>query len=388
MDLFGKLSIIDDIVKDDDLAAISTLSLGDGPMSFQNIDSGTSVATPMKDFLDETSEMDIDEADQIIENDTQSLAYVPSVEETEFIDEISEINEVNVSQNGQMMTSLLSPTSLGIAAATPVINKHGPLELKQELRSRVNKQPINIMINHHHHYHDENRITMPVVDDRKVLSIHEEYENYLQMQRQQEQIQLSQLPSPWSSGSNPVSKNSYTVITVLQMVLNLLTVTIICSILVALVRTIKADISSTWEQNKIELRLESDICQNQFYRNKCDLDRRLPAIEQECIRWETCMNRDNDIFFRARTTLSAQLFGNIINSFVDPIGWKAICFILLGTCIWSFGSNFILGFARAKSYYGENKRSPLEVSPIVVSPAPSASHQSHQQPSNQLTDTN
>ncbi|KAJ5130037.1 uncharacterized protein N7515_006076 [Penicillium bovifimosum] len=53
---------------------------------------------------------------------------------------------------------------------------------------------------------------------------------------------------------------------------------------------------------------------------------RAPALETICENWERCMNRDPAKVGRAK--VSAHTMAIIINSFIDPISWKAILFFL------------------------------------------------------------
>lgn len=160
------------------------------------------------------------------------------------------------------------------------------------------------------------------------------------------------LPVPWSSSCRPVSKNAYTFVSYLQLFLNFITVVVLFSFVTSLVRSLKTDITSSWNHKRLELEYESINCKNLYAINECTLGDK-PALLDQCQQWEQCMNRDNNLFFRARTTLGAQLFGEVINSFVEPIGWKALLVVMLGLAIWCFSSNFLLGYMRAKSYYGD-----------------------------------
>ncbi|QLL33418.1 hypothetical protein HG536_0E03290 [Torulaspora globosa] len=281
-----------------------------------------------------------------------------------------------------VIKALLSPTSLGVAAAakiegfplpdSPTAPKEITFEddcpsiadrkdyqsididsLKQDLRNRSKHQPIQVSINNHHHYYQDpagyltmQRCTVPDLQNSK------------QMQPQLHGGDRYQLPVPWSSEARPLSRGSYMFMSYLQLFLNGITVTAVFTVLTAFFRTLKTDIKSSWEHRRLELAYESSRCKIQYLTNKCNLGGR-PALQEKCQAWEQCMNRNNDIFFRARSTLSAKLFGEIVNSFIEPIGWKALLVILMAVVIWCFCSNFLLGFARAKSYYGDASQQTL-----------------------------
>lgn len=274
-----------------------------------------------------------------------------------------------------VIKALLSPTSLGVAAAAkiegfPLPDSHTAMNessleencgsiadrkdyqsididsLKQDLRKRSKHQPIQVSINNHHHYYQ---------DPAGYRTMQQcEAANGKQMQPLHGDSRY-QLPVPWSSESRPLSRGSYMFMSYLQLFLNAITVAAVFTVVTAFFRTLKTDIKSSWEHRRLELAYESSRCKIHYLTNKCNLGGR-PALQEQCQAWEQCMNRNNDIFFRARSTLSAKLFGEIVNSFIEPIGWKALLVILMGVIIWCFCSNFLLGFARAKSYYGDASR--------------------------------
>ncbi|AGO09921.1 AaceriAAL070Cp [[Ashbya] aceris (nom. inval.)] len=225
--------------------------------------------------------------------------------------------------------------------------QYGEQEL-QELRRSFNSRPLQVQVNHHHYY--------PGFAPYSAPAPHNPYE----------------LPQPWSERSHPASKHTYAFTSYLQLALNVLTAFAISSFALSFFRALKTDLQSTWRHNKLELDYESQACRQSYEANLCDPATRVPALYEQCAQWEKCMSRDNNIFFRARSTLSARLVGDVINSFIEPLGWKALLSILIGLLIWCFSSNFILGFARAKSYYG----SPLALAapPAASPPQITASH--------------
>lgn len=293
----------------------------------------------------------------------------------------SQEQEGDSPNSAAVLKALLSPTSLGVAAAAKIDGISLPSQItlkdeatqdegieeikdsvseglaiddmKEHLRSRSKLHPIHVSINNHHYYYPESEryfsSAKPLIyqDDR-----------YNMEEPMMHRDVRYQLPLPWSSKSRPVSRGSYAFMSYLQLFLNCITVTATFSFITSLIRTVKTDIKSTWEHRKLELDFQSSRCKVQYLTNKCDIQGR-PALQEQCQRWEQCMNRNNDIFFRARSTLSAKLFGEIINSFIEPIGWKALLVILMGLVVWCFCSNFLLGFARAKSYYGDAAQQTL-----------------------------
>lgn len=293
--------------------------------------------------------------------------------------EVSELDESDSKESEEslhraaVIKALLSPTSLGVAAAAKIdgipvepstpVTRPAPKEihesnenssnttgvdftnLKDELKWRSRGQPIHVSINHHHYY--------PNMDGNR--SFEQEWARPVNS----EYDEPYKLPVPWSSSCKPVSRNAYSFMSYLQLFLNFITVVVIFSFVTSLVRSLKTDITSSWNHKRLELEYESVNCKNLYAINECTLGNK-PALQGQCRQWEQCINRDNDLFFRARTTLGAQLFGEVINSFVEPIGWKALIVAMLGLAIWCFSSNFLLGYVRAKSYYGDTTQQYLE----------------------------
>ncbi|CCD23878.1 Brl1p NDAI_0C02180 [Naumovozyma dairenensis CBS 421] len=313
----------------------------------------------------------------------------------------------NKLSNTTMLKALLSPTKLGVAAATKIDGiTHLPIEeekkraegdpnvseaieaignepvpahsssssmsssfdiesterLKEELRLRQsNGQPINVSINNHNYYYP-NGEAFPLTEryppmKHGAMSAYYNNAKYYNAQGDDDNDATDDnkyiLPHPWSNNSHPIWKVSYTIISYLQILLNFITTMIIISSLIIFINSIRNDLNSIWTTRKNELEIESKICKEKYFLNRCHLHSKLPALETQCATWSDCMNRNNDIFFRARSILTAKLVGDIINSFIDPIGWKPLFVILFGLAIWCFSSNFLLGFARAKIYYGD-----------------------------------
>ena len=71
------------------------------------------------------------------------------------------------------------------------------------------------------------------------------------------------------------------------------------------------------------------MCSLQYRNNLCQ-DNVVPAMIQQCAKWEMCMNRDPAVVGRAK--VSAELVAEVVNGFVEPISWKTLVSIQgLGT---------------------------------------------------------
>lgn len=49
--------------------------------------------------------------------------------------------------------------------------------------------------------------------------------------------------------------------------------------------------------------------------------------------------------------ISAETIGVLVNSLIEPLGWKFFMFVLMFV-VTVFACNFSFGYIRAKSYYG------------------------------------
>lgn len=91
--------------------------------------------------------------------------------------------------------------------------------------------------------------------------------------------------------------------------------------------TIKADVDRASEIAVQDVLAEMAQCAKNYVENRCEPDKRLPALETVCTNWELCMNRDANAVKRA--SLSAHTFAEIFNSFVEPISLKTMAFTVI-----------------------------------------------------------
>ncbi|CAI4516390.1 BDM_1a_G0023960.mRNA.1.CDS.1 [Saccharomyces cerevisiae] len=255
-------------------------------------------------------------------------------------------------------------SSLGNHKSSQYANAFDSEIIKRELRSRSKYQPIQVSFNTHNYFYSDK-------DGIKTYSLTKP--NHNRIDEFYDQNEAFKLPKPWSPNSHPASRASYALMSYLQLFLNAITTVMIFSFILSFIIALQKDLKSTWEQRKHELQYESRICQEQYLTNRCNQTPGLPALGEQCAIWKQCMDRNNDIFFRARSTLSAKLFGDIINSFIDPLNWKTLFVIFCGVITWCFSSNFLLGFVRAKSYYGNG----IKTYPLPSSPKSPTSEETH-----------
>lgn len=86
--------------------------------------------------------------------------------------------------------------------------------------------------------------------------------------------------------------------------------------------TITNDINERAMMESSEIFAEIAACAHEFKENRCERSTRVPAMETVCNNWEKCMQRDPLKVGRSR--LSAGMFAEIFNGFIEPISLKAI----------------------------------------------------------------
>lgn len=107
-----------------------------------------------------------------------------------------------------------------------------------------------------------------------------------------------------------------------QLLVNLALFSLFVYVVFAFVSAIRAEIEQAAEEVSAGILADNAVCAKSYVDNRCGGNDRLPALESVCENWERCMNRDPDKVGRAKVT--AETIAIIINSFIDPISWKAI----------------------------------------------------------------
>ncbi|KAI9933632.1 hypothetical protein MW887_008105 [Aspergillus wentii] len=111
-----------------------------------------------------------------------------------------------------------------------------------------------------------------------------------------------------------------------QLVVNLSLFSLAVYVVFGFVSAIRAEFEQAAEEVSDGILAEMATCAKSYVDNRCAGGDRLPALETVCENWERCMNRDPAKVGRAK--VSAHTMAIIINSFIDPISWKAILFFL------------------------------------------------------------
>ena len=87
---------------------------------------------------------------------------------------------------------------------------------------------------------------------------------------------------------------------------------------------VQGDIDKRAGEVAADVMADIAVCATHYRANNCDPKSRMPALETACSGWEKCMKQDAKKIGRAK--VSASVFAEIYNSFIEPISWKAMIF--------------------------------------------------------------
>ncbi|KAE9365559.1 hypothetical protein N431DRAFT_431008 [Stipitochalara longipes BDJ] len=111
--------------------------------------------------------------------------------------------------------------------------------------------------------------------------------------------------------------------------------------------TVRADVDKASDDERALVLAEIARCARDYVDNRCGSNQRLPALQVPCEGWEHCMNRDPNSIGRAR--VSAHTFAQIFNSFIEPISYKAMIFVVLIVTVCILVNNLAFGMFRSKN---------------------------------------
>lgn len=267
-------------------------------------------------------------------------------------EDVSEYTNTNFSANinnhNNSNNNINSNTSGNMNASgnfTPMVNMSQMSNLSQHT-------PTSVQVHHHHYYYSPNKEhNLSNVAGNSFSQF--DNTNYMSPINQLHSrfIEEIKLPPPWKQESSPKEKYSYIISTYLQLIINT-TITVYGIYLIYnIIKTIRADIDFKLLQQSRDLLVEISTCKKNYLDNNCSPDLIVPALEKPCEYWSKCMNQDPKDFGN-KSTISAETLGLIINSLIEPLGFKFfLIFFTSVTIIFLF--NFTFGFIRAKSYYGQ-----------------------------------
>ncbi|MCJ1370962.1 hypothetical protein MMC20_002176 [Loxospora ochrophaea] len=112
----------------------------------------------------------------------------------------------------------------------------------------------------------------------------------------------------------------------IQLVLYLFLLLWFIYVIVIFWSSIRNDVNQKSEEAIADTLADMAKCARDYVENRCDREHRVPAMENVCESWATCMNRDPNVVGRAK--ISAHTFAEIFNGLVEPMSYKAIFVIL------------------------------------------------------------
>ncbi|KAL2848285.1 Di-sulfide bridge nucleocytoplasmic transport domain-containing protein [Aspergillus pseudodeflectus] len=135
-----------------------------------------------------------------------------------------------------------------------------------------------------------------------------------------------------------------------QLLVNLSLFSLAVYVVFGFVSAIRSEFDQAAEEMSDTILAEMAVCAKDYFDNRCGGGDQPPALKAACDNWDRCMNRDPAKVGRAR--VSAQTMAIIINSFIDPISWKAILFFLATISTVTVVSNW--SFRSFRSRYNQH----------------------------------
>lgn len=163
----------------------------------------------------------------------------------------------------------------------------------------------------------------------------------------------------------------YTLSLYLQLLLNFVLSCIFIYFFYILITTIRHDVDKKVEEYSAEILAEMAECSKQYLRNNCMPGRRVPALENTCISWERCMNRDPTVVGRAR--VSAETFSEIINSFIKPLTlktWTVIGGFMIASFVFSNAAFAVFRSNQHSYFHGQPGAANAGAGPPPPPPPP------------------
>jgi len=149
------------------------------------------------------------------------------------------------------------------------------------------------------------------------------------------------LPAPLASQPD----TPYILLGYLQFCFNLSLILLFLYLAVQFILTVQRDVEQRISEYSMEIVQEITMCALQHKANLCSTNP-IPAMVQQCTKWETCMNRDPTVVGRAK--VGAELIAEVVNGFVEPISWKTLIFLLTSLSFLTVFINTFLSLCRTR----------------------------------------
>ncbi|KAI5954611.1 hypothetical protein KGF54_002387 [Candida jiufengensis] len=215
-------------------------------------------------------------------------------------------------------------------------------------------------IHHHHYYGNSNRDhyleeLRLQQQQQQLINKQLEYEDHHKRLELYKSQNFVSLPAPWQQNIHPIEKIPYIISSYLQLFINFIISLYFIYLIYYIATTIKSDINHKLTIQKQNIQLQIESCRKLFIENQCDNPDfyNLPLLNKKCQYYEKCMSQNPNSIGNI-SAINAQILGMILNSLIEPLGFKFFLFTLwCGIVI--FGCNFLFGYIRAKTYYGHSE---------------------------------
>ncbi|KAF8503941.1 Di-sulfide bridge nucleocytoplasmic transport domain-containing protein [Hysterangium stoloniferum] len=134
------------------------------------------------------------------------------------------------------------------------------------------------------------------------------------------------------------SEIPYILLGYLQFFFNLSLVITLLYLMYCFFRAVQKDVEQKMVENTLDTLQEISACAQLYNDNYC-ADKPSPIIALQCQEWKACMARDATIV--GRTRLLAQLIGEVIDGFMEPITWRTMVNLIFTTTSLAMGIAFI-----------------------------------------------
>ncbi|KAH8583166.1 Nucleus export BRL1 [Cryptosporidium sp. chipmunk genotype I] len=150
----------------------------------------------------------------------------------------------------------------------------------------------------------------------------------------------------------------------IQLIFNIIMVFITLYIIFGIIFVIKNDIESKIQISITEILDEMNICSKHYVDNKCHPEQRVPAMESKCTEWERCMSQNPTIIAR-KSIFTAQIIGEIINTFFDQISFKSALLIFGFIIALIIGNYCVISSAFCSNRNATHTRNSLESTSLI-----------------------
>ena len=232
------------------------------------------------------------------------------------------------------------------------------MNLSYMMRKSFGVQNAPVTIHHHHHYYGNGSSDSIKLNDTSLnlqdivpTQKEQQLEKYQHPYQGKKSPQKLILPVPWKSNITPLEKVPYVLSSYLQIFINFTATLYSFYLISGIISSIKHDISYKLAQQSTHILTSIETCRRAYHENKCHPDTIVPLLETKCAYFERCMQQDPFNGGGNMVKISAETIGVLVNSLIEPLGWKFFMFVLMFV-VTVFACNFSFGYIRAKSYYG------------------------------------